>query len=159
VRHPGRRDAAHAQLVELLPQLFRRLVIAMPVEVAGIAKVTPEQFGVLSQIRDRDSLSMSELAAARNVALNTATSLVDRLVAAGLVERRGDPADRRVVRVALTTTGALLVERLRKVRRAAIRELLDELDDGEIDAILAALPALGRLAALPAPAPAEEARR
>ena len=97
---------------------------------------------------------MSELAAARNVALNTATSLVDRLVAAGLVQRHGDPADRRVVRIALTPVGRVLVERLRTVRRAAIRELLDDLDDDQIDAILAAIPALARLASLPVPAEA-----
>lgn len=150
MKHQPRRDRAHAELVEVLPDIFRKLVISLPVEVEGLPKVTPEQFGVLSQIHDRSSLSMSELAAARNVALNTATSLVDRLVAAGLVQRRSDPADRRVVRVAMTSRGRLLVARLRLVRRATIRRLLDELDDEEIDRIVAALPALARLARLPA---------
>ena len=130
----------------MLPELFRRLVIGLPVEVEGLPKVTPEQFGVLTQIEDRSSVSMSELAAARNVALNTTTSLVDRLVAAGLVERQSDPADRRVVRVAMTSRGRLLVARLRLVRRATVRRLLDELGDEEIDRVVAALPALARLA-------------
>jgi DNA-binding MarR family transcriptional regulator len=148
VKHQQRRDRAHAQLVEVLPQLVRRLVIGMPVEVEGLPRVTPEQFGVLSQIHDRDSLSMSELAAARDVALNTATALVDRLVVAGLVERRSDPADRRVVRVGVTPEGRLLVARLRLKRRATVRRLLDQLDDEEIERILVALPALARLAGL-----------
>jgi DNA-binding MarR family transcriptional regulator len=152
VQRAGTREEAHARLVEVLPHLFRRLVIAMPNEVEGLAKVTPEQFGVLTQIIDRGTLSMSELAIARNVALNTATSLVDRLVAAGLIERRGDPADRRVVRVAVTARGRDVVERLRTVRRTAIRRLIDELGDDEIDRILAAMPALARLSGLRQPA-------
>ncbi|HXM58491.1 MAG TPA: MarR family transcriptional regulator, partial [Candidatus Dormibacteraeota bacterium] len=97
------------------------------------------------------SLSMSELAVARNVALNTATSLVDRLVAAGLLERRSDPNDRRVVRVVTTAKGRTLVERLRSLRRAAIRRLLDELSDEEIGEILTAMPALARLAGMAQP--------
>src|SRR5437899_2393666 len=124
----------------------------MPNEVEGLAKVTTEQYGVLNQVLERGSLSMSELAVARNVALNTATSLVDRLVAAGLVERRGDPTDRRVVRVVITGKGRTLVERLRSIRGAAIRRLLDELSDEEIAEILAAMPALARLAGRPLPA-------
>ncbi len=148
----GSRDEAHARLIEVLPHLFRRLVVAMPNEVPGVAKVTTEQYGVLSQVWERGSLSMSELAVARNVALNTATSLIDRLVAAGLVERRGDPSDRRVVRVVLTAKGHTLVERLRAARAAAIRGLLDELSDEEIDLILGAAPALARLAGQRQPA-------
>ena len=63
------RDEAHARLLETLPHLFRRLVVSMPNEVEGLAKVTTEQYGVLNQILERGSLSMSELAVARNVAL------------------------------------------------------------------------------------------
>jgi DNA-binding MarR family transcriptional regulator len=154
VQDAGARDEAHARLIEVLPHLFRRLVVSMPNEVEGVAKVTTEQFGVLTQVLDRRSISMSELAVARNVALNTATSLVDRLVAAGLVERQGDPSDRRVVRVVITDKGRTLVERLRAVRREAIRRLLDHLDDQEIDLILAAMPALARLAGVPVTAAA-----
>jgi DNA-binding MarR family transcriptional regulator len=155
VRDAGSRDEAHARLIEVLPHLFRRLVVSMPNEVEGLAKVTTEQFGVLTHIVDRESVSMSELAVARNVALNTATSLVDRLVAAGLVERRGDPTDRRVVRVVVTAKGRTLIEQLRAVRREAIRRLLDDLEDAEIEQILAAIPALARLAGIPTRAAAE----
>jgi len=142
----GARDEAHARLLEVLPALFRRLVVGLPNEVEGVAKVTTEQYGVLAYVMDRGSVPMGEVAVARNVALNTATSLVDRLVAAGLVERRGDADDRRIVRVVLTARGETLMERLRAVRRAAMRGMLDDLSDDEIDRVLAAMPALARLA-------------
>ena len=120
----------------------------MPGEVAGLARVTPEQFGVLGEVLDHRALTMSELAHARGIALNTATSLVDRLVTAGLAERGGDDADRRVVRVTLTARGGALVKELRRLRAEIVGGMLDELDDAEVDSILTAIPALARLAGL-----------
>ena len=143
------RERAHAELADVLPQLFRRVVIAMPNEVAGFARITPEQFSVLTLLGNRGPLSMTELAAARRIALNTTSSLVDRLFAAGLVTRGGDPKDRRVVRVEITLKGRALVERLRAARHDAMRRLLEELTDEQVDQVLAAMPALGRLAGLP----------
>lgn len=142
------REAAHRDLIRILPALFRNLVTSLPTEVTGLARVTPEQYGLLSELADSGTLSMTELAAARRVALNTATSIVDRLVAAGLLERRSDPNDRRVVRIAMTEKGQRLVAELRPARRRVIREMLDGLSDEEVVRLQAALPALGRLAGL-----------
>lgn len=142
----GRRDLAMEQLLEVLPHLFRRLSVALPSAIEGVARVTPEQFAMLSQILDHGALTMTELASGRGIALNTATSLVDRLVTAGLVERRGDATDRRVVRVAITHKGARLVEQLRALRGRVTRQMLDELTDEEVASILGAMPALARLA-------------
>ena len=143
------RERAHAELAEVLPQLFRRVVGAMPNQVEGFAKVTPEQFSVLSLLVNRGPMSMSELAVARKIALNTASSLVDRLFTGGLVTRGHDPRDRRIVRVEITLKGCALVERLRAARHNAMRGLLLDLSDDQVDQLLAAMPALGRLAGLP----------
>jgi DNA-binding MarR family transcriptional regulator len=78
--------------------------------------------------------------------------LVDRLFAAGLVTRGGDPKDRRVVRVEITLKGRALVERLRAARHDAMRRLVEDLTEEQVDQVLAAMPALGRLAGLPAAA-------
>ena len=142
------REATHRELVRILPALFRALIKALPTEVAGLARVTPEQFSVLSQLASSGTLSMTELAASRRVALNTATSLVDRLALAGLVQRQGDPSDRRVVRVAVTEKGQRLVSELATARRRVIREMLDRLSDAEVAQVQAALPALAQLAGL-----------
>ena len=150
LKYPESRARVHVLLAEVIPQLFRRLIVAMPHEVDGLARVTAEQFAVLNLLRDRGPLSMSELAIGRKVALNTASSLVDRLVVAGLVERSGHPADRRIVKVDVTLKGGALVERLRAARHDAVRRLLDDLSDDEVDRVLTAMPALGRLAGLPA---------
>lgn len=52
-----------------------------------------------------DSLTMGELSQALEIPMSSATRIMDWLVTGGYVERLPDPADRRVVRVALTETG------------------------------------------------------
>ncbi len=53
-------------------------------------------------------VTMGELSQALDTPVSTATRVVDTLVEQGVVERRPDPGDRRVVRVALTPAGQAL---------------------------------------------------
>jgi DNA-binding MarR family transcriptional regulator len=76
------------------------------------------------------------------------TALVGRLVDQGPVQRRTDPADRRAVLIALTPAGADLLDRRRQARAARLAGPLDGLDDDDVRAITAALPALARLAGI-----------
>jgi MarR family transcriptional regulator for hemolysin len=57
------------------------------------------------------------------------TYLIDDLVAAGLIERRSDPADRRARRVVATVRGAELLDALDRRLAAAEADLLRPLDD------------------------------
>lgn len=153
---PRRSARAHlqAQLIEVMPGLFRRLMVQMPNEVPGVGRVTLEQWGLLTMLERRGSATMGEIASHRNVALNTATAIVDRLSGGGLVERGHDLADRRVVRVAITEQGRDLVTALRERRREMFGQILDGLSEAEVDEISAAIPALMRLAGTPVPAEA-----
>jgi DNA-binding MarR family transcriptional regulator len=141
----SKRDDLHARLIDVLPPLFRRIQTNLPTEIAGVGKVTFEQYLMLSHLVKVGPCSMGELASARGIALNSATALIDRLVSAGLVERAHDEVDRRVVRVAATGQSAELVARLRLARRAAFRTMLEGLDEGDVDALVAAIPALERV--------------
>jgi len=51
--------------------------------------------------------------------------LVDRLEARGLVERRADPADRRIRRLHLLAAAAPILEEISKARDILGEELLD----------------------------------
>ncbi len=88
---------------------------------------------------------LTELAAVEGVAQPSMTSLVSGLERAGLVERRPDPTDGRVVLVALTDAGQ---EHLRSRREAGAEwfaELVGELSEEDSATLVAALPALRRL--------------
>ena len=88
---------------------------------------------------------VSEAAHALQLAPNTVSTLVSRLVDAGLLERRPDPADGRVARLQLTNAGSARVRRWRSHRAALLARALDTLDDHERAALAAALDPLRRL--------------
>src|SRR6187397_3435233 len=61
---------------------------------------------VLTTLEADGPLPMGRLADALDVSVASATGIVDRMAQRGLVERRQDPDDRRVVIVHLTEAGA-----------------------------------------------------
>lgn len=76
------------------------------------------------------------------------TQLVSRLERDGLAERRTDPADGRVVVVRIADAGRELLRRRREARADKLAELLATLTAEERATVLAALPALDKLAGL-----------
>jgi len=60
------------------------------------------------------NMTMSELAKSLMMTKPQSTHLVDGLVALGLVERRPDVTDRRVIHVALTDKGRILLEGMKQ---------------------------------------------
>ena len=69
----------------------------------------------LLQLWQRDGLSLSEMAELVHVQPATASRMLDRLEAAGLVKRRQDSEDGRVSRIFLTQEGHNLREPVRNV--------------------------------------------
>ena len=101
--------------------------------------LTIHQVRALTFIRGRDHATMSELAAELSVAPASATALADRLVAAGWLERRHDPADRRTVHLHLPADRSAQVDQLmdRHVRRMeAALSCLDAAEKAEFHRLL-----------------------
>jgi DNA-binding MarR family transcriptional regulator len=74
---------------------------------------------------------VGELAHGVGIEETTATRLVDRLEADGLVERSRLDTDRRVTVVALTAAGTALVDEIAARRRDFFRDVLRALEPGE----------------------------
>ena len=91
---------------------------------------------------------ITDLAVSEGVTQPAMTVLVRVMEESGLVERRGDPSDRRVTLVCLTKAGASYVRARRQAGVDAYAQLIDELTDDEVEALVAALPALVHLAEL-----------
>jgi len=91
-------------------------------------------------------LSLSDVASRENLSAPTITKIVTRLESQGLIERLGDPNDRRVSLVAVSKNGAALLERLRSSRTAYLHRKLRQLSDEDLSRLLAALPVLEALA-------------
>ena len=86
-------------------------------------------------------------AAARSLHLagNTVSTLVNQLVAAGMVYRAVDPADRRAARLSLTDAARSRLGRWRSARVVLVGDALARMSTADVAALEAALPALKNL--------------
>lgn len=73
--------------------------------------------------------AMSDLACYLLLKPNSIAELVDRVAAAGLVERMPDPDDGRIVRVGLTKAGEATLQKLTPQHLDRLHELATVLDD------------------------------
>ena len=115
-------DAEYRRLLEFRTSLRRFLRWSQ--DQATAVELTPAQHQLLLAIRgheDPRGPTIGEAAGYLLLRHHSTVELVDRAVAAGLVERAGDPDDERVVRLRLTPTG---VARLELLAELHLEELL-----------------------------------
>ena len=98
---------------------------------------------VLAALEVHGPLSMTKLAEVMDVSVASATGIVDRMEKRGVVRRRHDETDRRVVLVEITKAGAKVSSDMEKNRNQRLRKLLDVLTDDELSSFLFGLRALG----------------
>jgi DNA-binding MarR family transcriptional regulator len=132
--------AAFVTASRALIGLAVRSIVDAPVEV------TVAQHRVLVLLAARGDLTIGELAVGVGVNPSSATRYCDRLQRLGLVERTPSAEDRRVVRVALTPSGAALVQAVTARRRAEVEKVLDRMTVPDTRAVLEALHAFNRAA-------------
>jgi DNA-binding MarR family transcriptional regulator len=97
---------------------------------------------VLAALEAEGPLSMSRLADTLDVSVASATGIVDRMERRGLVERRHDSDDRRVVLVDLEPAGRDVFRDLSARRRERLGRVLRELSDDDLAAFLRGIRAL-----------------
>jgi DNA-binding MarR family transcriptional regulator len=98
---------------------------------------------LLRLVGERPGLRVQEAAGALRLAPNTVSTLVNKLVAAGLLERR---RDRRDGRAHLTRAAVRRMAAWRDRRQALVAQAMSTLVPADRAAIAGALPALRRLA-------------
>jgi DNA-binding MarR family transcriptional regulator len=99
----------------------------------------------LSTLEQTGPRRITDLAACEGVAQPTMTALVSVLERSGLVERRADPNDGRVVLVALSSDGVDYVRGRQHAIVEVFAHVIDQLPADQTDALVAAIPALRRL--------------
>lgn len=97
---------------------------------------------VLTILEASGPLPMGRLADALDVSVASATGIVDRMEQRGLVERRDDDRDRRIVEVHPTADGLRVFTDLDEHRRASLAILLERLTDRELKSFLVGLRAM-----------------
>jgi DNA-binding MarR family transcriptional regulator len=126
------------EVLMLMPTLMRAIGGPDPAEMAEFARrgvptdvrVSPGHVQILIALTHGPH-SVGQLAEVLGVSPPAATQLVDRLVEHGMVERRHDPADRRVVLVDYVPAMRDVARRLMEVRRLRLMEAMERLSDEE----------------------------
>lgn len=92
----------------------------------------PQASMLLFVDRSGRAVTMSESADALEFPPSSITSIVNRLVALGLIERGVRNDDRRVVTAFLTRSGTELVRKITAKREESFARLLDDVDDSDV---------------------------
>lgn len=104
--------------------------------------LTLAQFDVLMTLCRTDGITQQELAEWLLVTKANVVGLIDRLSAAGWVQRRPDPEDRRVNRLYLTDVGRKIAAEAHPGQHALVKTIFGRLTESELSQLHALL---GRL--------------
>lgn len=105
-------------------------------------RLTESQSELLWLVGRQPGISVSAAAAELGLVANTASTLVSKLVGKGLLVRTAARTDRRVGQLRLAGAAQQIVENSRATRRAALSEVLSELDGDQIDSLTKGLKVL-----------------
>ncbi len=116
-------------------------------EAGTSGETSPTLIAALASVEREGPLTPSALAELERIQRPTATRVLARLQAGGLVTRTADPADGRVSRVAITPAGRALLKGIRTRKNQYLSRRLRELDARELTTLAQAAEILERLLA------------
>lgn len=91
---------------------MRRSILDQAMRPHGIS---PSQWWLLKALHQNEGLSQTEVARQLNMTRVALGELVEKLEAANYIERIGDPSDRRIKRLQLTSKGKDAVDRMQDI--------------------------------------------
>ena len=114
-----------------------RLMVGVSVRAADeVGAASLVQLRALTVVDDLGVANLVQLAEQMGVTLSTTSRLVDRLVAAGLVDRRPSEVTRREVTITLTAAGEGVLRRYDDLRLRELRHRLSRLEPDRRDVVL-----------------------
>lgn len=129
------------ELPRLLGHLERRLSERLARRLAAVGSSLNE-WRVLAQLAEGPGRAMSDVAGWLDIPASSATKLVDAMVAANLVYRRGDETDRRKVVIHLAPRGRAAYDQIAPLvyaEQAELATFADEADLSQLTRLLAQL--------------------
>lgn len=128
------RTATAEALDEITRLAFRQLATLGQISLSAVA--------TLATLDSSGPCRLTELAGREGISQPSMTAMVSRLERQGLVERRHDPSDGRIVLVAITDAGQDMLRRRGTARVAFLSSLMSALDPTEQRALADASAAL-----------------
>lgn len=144
---PSAHASASSEVKATLLAYLDALALAEPMQARlwQVAEITLTQVQVLRALRDGPQ-TLGRLGQANGLSATSVTRLVDRLERRGLVSRRRESEDRRLVQVHLEPTGERLLGEIRVIRGSDIHQAVDAMTSAERRQLTASLRRLVELA-------------
>ena len=109
-----------------------RAVVGISTRAADeLGRVSIVQLRALTILLEMDGANLAQLAEGMGVTVSTTSRLVDRLVAAGMVDRRRAEHSRREIALTLTPAGRATLDRYDELRLDGLHAVLDGLPEAE----------------------------
>jgi DNA-binding MarR family transcriptional regulator len=131
---PAERELVQLTLAELSAWNPREFITAFQRWHQG--SISLIHLNVLTLLEGSGPLSMGRIADALDISVASATGVIDRMEARGLVKRRRSPEDRRVVLVEPAAGGRKVFGDIDGRRRKGLAMLLARLSDEELNGLL-----------------------
>jgi DNA-binding MarR family transcriptional regulator len=145
----GRRNKPRPDLLEQvqrdLAAIRRALRVPLDSEIAR-GELTPPQMAIMRWVVSHEGASVKELSHAAGLAHSTVSSIIDRLVKRGMLERRAHPTDGRITRIhSSAVVRRFIAERLPQLSRSPLESALGRASTSEQAEIGAAVRRLRQL--------------
>ena len=130
-----RRQELTDRFAESAEYLNRQLHTGRLDEWQGLDMTIP-QIRTLVLLERMGPLRMGNIAIYLDRALSATTTVMDRLVEKGLVDRVADPSDRRVVICQLSESGEQAITRFWRIGRERLQIVVDLLDEEQLETVV-----------------------
>ena len=130
-----RRQELTDRFAESAEYLNRQLHTGRLDEWEGLDMTIP-QIRTLVLLERMGPLRMGNIAIYLDRALSATTTVMDRLVEKGLVDRVADPSDRRVVICQLSESGEQAIKRFWRIGRERLQIVVDLLDEEQLETVV-----------------------
>ena len=125
-------DEVTQEMLSLFPLLEGKIIRVGFRSMERDWKVAPHHFMILKMLSHTGPMPVSGIGGSHNIPKSHMTYLIDRLVDMGLVERRQDSKDRRVVNVSLTADGRRTLTGCESVMRENAHQRLSSLGEADL---------------------------
>jgi DNA-binding MarR family transcriptional regulator len=118
----------------LLFPLMKRLFNGVPSDSA-LASLRNQTYQILRILERRGPLPVSTIGKQLFIAKQNMTTFIDKLMNEGLVKRKNDAADRRIINIIITEKGRVFLKERRQGLKRIVGENLSKLSDEDIESL------------------------
>lgn len=118
------------KLTDLTPNFFNKLLKPINQQAKNI--MSPVQMHAMESLYSLKKCTMTELSNELKISKQQTTTIVDKLIKAGLVIREHDDIDRRTINIRLTQSGVTFMKSFKEEIFNTMKEKIKNLDDDDL---------------------------